>query len=201
MSRADSKKQDPLKKYYTPAWAVREILPELQERIVVQREPLLGRIKILEPAAGSGAIVLAMIELDVEHYGAPIVDAIEAREEERMGLVEIGAGTVAIGDFLTYPLPGARYDLTITNPPYTLAREFVDRACQVTRPGGTVAMLLRMGFAAGQSRREWHLQNVPDMFPLSRRPSFQGKGSDATDYAWFLWTVGRRKQNGIWRAL
>jgi len=35
------------------------------------------------------------------------------------------------------------------------------------------------------------------MFVLSKRPSFTGKGTDATDYAWFVWDKTDRIPRGI----
>jgi hypothetical protein len=82
-------------------------------------------------------------------------------------------------------------DHIVTNPPYSLAREFVDHALKVTH--GKVAMLLKLNFLEGQKRAKWFpttpLRNV---HVFSRRVSFaRGDGEDGgaglLAYAWFVW--------------
>jgi len=48
-------------------------------------------------------------------------------------------------------------------------------------------MLLRLNFLASERRQEWMKTDTPDVYVLPNRPSFRGKGSDATEYAWFVW--------------
>ena len=41
-------------------------------------------------------------------------------------------------------------------------------------------------------------QNSPtSLFVLSKRPSFTGKGTDATDYAWYVWDKTDRIASGV----
>ncbi|MCU7837622.1 MAG: hypothetical protein KZQ83_20580 [gamma proteobacterium symbiont of Taylorina sp.] len=76
-------------------------------------------------------------------------------------------------------------DLIITNPPYRLAQEFIIKALT---HGKTVIMLLRLNFLESQARYEFWQANPPShIITLSKRPSFTGKGSDSTGYAWFVW--------------
>lgn len=85
-------------------------------------------------------------------------------------------------DFLT---DNCLRDVIVTNPPYSLALEFISHALFVSP---NVYMLLRLNFLASQKRSVWFRQHEPSaLFVLSRRPSFTGIGTDATDYAWFYW--------------
>ena len=82
--------------------------------------------------------------------------------------------------------------LIITNPPFSLAEEFIDRSLDdiMSLFGGlTVIMLLRINFLGSQKRRKWWQGKEPThLFVLSKRPSFNGDGkTDATEYAWFCW--------------
>lgn len=88
---------------------------------------------------------------------------------------------------------GEGYDLIISNPPYSLAQEFLTKALEIA--GKTpVAFLLRLNFLGGQKRAAFWREHEPDQIWISpRRPSFTGGGTDATEYAWMLWghTKGR----------
>jgi hypothetical protein len=59
-------------------------------------------------------------------------------------------------------------------------------------------MLLRINYLGSISRHEWWKENSPTaLHVLSKRPSFTGKGTDATDYAWFVWDKSNRLEKGI----
>jgi hypothetical protein len=84
----------------------------------------------------------------------------------------------------------------VTNPPFGLAREFVDKALSLTT--GKVAMFLRLAFLEGLARGEW-LPNTPlaRVYIMSRRvPMQRGRLSEAGDghgviaFAWFVWEHG-----------
>lgn len=106
----------------------------------------------------------------------------------------IAATDITTGnDFLTSE-PIEMFDLIITNPPFCLAQEFVDRAmlwrkCECSR----VAMLLRLNFLGSSKRAAWwRSRPMPSIYVTPRRPMFglnkNGKmGSDSTEYAWFVW--------------
>jgi hypothetical protein len=78
-------------------------------------------------------------------------------------------------------------DAVITNPPYTLAAEFILR-CRRLAPQAEIAMLLRLGFLESKSREAfWDFMGAADLYVLPDRPSFRGGGSDSATYAWFVW--------------
>ena len=86
-------------------------------------------------------------------------------------------------------------DLIITNPPFSLAQEFIDHA---TANATTVFMLLRLNFLGSIKRYEWWSNNKPKaIYVLSKRPSFTGNGTDATDYGWFVWDKSEKIVPGV----
>ncbi len=96
--------------------------------------------------------------------------------------------------------PDGTPDYVIGNPPYGpksdrhLAEKFIRKALAVAGKKGTVAMLLRTNYLIPKSRRLLRKDfGTPDKYELERRPSFNGSGTDATDYAWHIW---RPKQTG-----
>lgn len=153
--------------YPTPRWLTKAILPY----VVAPHIPM----RILEPACGEGAIS----ELVRAEYPNVTVTAFDI------------APPLSV-DFLTEP-PDASYDLIITNPPYLLAQEFIERAmlwraCERSH----VAMLLRLNFLGSQKRGAWLRAHTPSVYVSPRRPSFSADGkTDATEYAWFIWGAER----------
>lgn len=90
----------------------------------------------------------------------------------------------------------ARAPNIVTNPPFGLAREFVDKALSLTT--GKVAMFLRLAFLEGIERGEW-LPGTPlaRVYIMSRRVPMQrgrlseaGDGHGAIAFAWFVWEHG-----------
>lgn len=90
---------------------------------------------------------------------------------------------------------GSQVDLIITNPPFSIAQEFISHA---TKHADTVFMLLRLNFLGSIKRYEWWKANTPTaLYVLSKRPSFTGSGTDATDYAWFVWDKSDKLNKGV----
>lgn len=77
-------------------------------------------------------------------------------------------------------------DFVITNPPYSLAQEFVTKSLG---EADVVIMLLRIGFLESMKRREWWIENrLSSLLILSQRPSFTDDGNtDGSGYAWYVW--------------
>jgi len=161
--------------YETPEWCTRAILRALKP----QPET------ILEPSAGHGAIIRVLRDNAWNTIARPTIQAVEIRPEARIPLGDSGADVVITGDFLVWG-QGDRvpYDLIIGNPPYALAFEFCQRAIGMAH---VVALLLRLNFLGSQKRAQWMRRNTPSIFVLPKRPSFTGNGTDATEYAWFVW--------------
>jgi hypothetical protein len=163
--------------YQTPAWLTEAIIPILQEHIFPIDEP-----RILEPAAGQGAILGVL--------------------EDAFPNAVIHSGDITTRqDFLTFPYD--RYcDLIITNPPYSLALEFIQRAMVFRHfhhhnQHPIICMLLRVNFLGAQKRARWLREHTPSVYVSPRRPDFTGGGGDATEYAWFIWDPRRRGRFAI----
>ena len=59
-------------------------------------------------------------------------------------------------------------------------------------------MLLRLNYLGSITRHEWWKSSPPiAIHVLSKRPSFTGTGTDATDYGWFAWDKTDRIKRGI----
>lgn len=118
----------------------------------------------LEPCRGSGAITGAI----------PTVPRVE--------WAELSAGV----DYLLTPFLGI--DLILTNPPFTISTEFLDKSLTEAR---CVIYLQRLNWLGAQKRRAWWQDKLPThLFVLSERPKFCNGKTDATEYAWFCWDRG-----------
>ena len=81
------------------------------------------------------------------------------------------------------------------NPPYSSAKEFVEKSLKLLNKDGVLIFLLRTAFLESKSRYEFWQQNpISGLYVLSKRPSFTGKGTDATSYSWFIWRKNDDKQ-------
>lgn len=147
---------------------------------------------IWEPACGEGHLSKRMIEL-----GKIVVSH---------DLIDRGYGT---GDmnFLTRPKGEEVGCDIITNPPYSLAQEFVEKAVESIQKGYKVAMFLKLTFLEGQKRKKFFEKYPPIRIYVysSRRKcalngEFEKTGSSAACYAWFIWEKnfkGKPKINWI----
>lgn len=175
-------------RYETPAWCVEALLrawrPQYSERV-------------LDPCVGNGAIPHAYEAVDPHPKRVWTLVDIAPETSKICDLPDVVCGRVSIfsGDFFSIvkTRPRVYFDLCIMNPPYSLAEEFIRKARECSRE---VAALLRLGFLAGQKRNSWLRSDPPNVYVLSRRPSFTGRGTDATDYAWFVWDGSPYRDRG-----
>lgn len=163
---------DSLDDFPTPPWATRALCEFLAARWT------LKDMVCREPAANRGHMVAPL----GEYYAS--VEAADAHD--------YGAG-YPVRDYLFGPLPDP-VDWTITNPPFRLAEQFIERACLTSRVG--VAMIVRAAFLEGQGRYERLFSKNPPAFVLQfteRVVMHKGRlapdGSTATAYAWLIWNT------------
>lgn len=155
----------------TPPWATRALV----EHVLINKKTISTQT-CLEPACGAGHMASAL-----EEYFRS-VDASDA--------YHYGYGTKR--NFLAHPFEAASVDWVITNPPFRLAEEFIQKALGVARVG--VAILARTVFLESIGRYQTIFQeNPPTKFAqfTERVPMVKGrldgKASTATGYAWFVW--------------
>jgi len=103
-------------------------------------------------------------------------------------------GDIPQYDYFTHMYDSAH--LCLTNPPYSLAEQFVRKS--ITDNQCTI-MLLRLGFLASQGRYQlFKTYPITGLYVLSRRPSFINGRTDNSEYAWFAWDkTGEIAKKGI----
>lgn len=190
--------------FATPTWCTRAIVRALGNSV--------DRSKWwLEPACGDGAIDRVL----QEEFGISKVVATDIAPGSRY------AGQfdyVHTFDYLRDERPrlvSGRFEVAITNPPYSLAFDFTVRMVLDAR---VAVALLPLSFLGSRKRKSWLQAHPPNLFVLSERPSFAvsvkckecgyseqsapeaaalthcGCGArmsrtttDASEYAWFVW--------------
>jgi len=95
-------------------------------------------------------------------------------------------------DYLKTPV--GPVDIIITNPPFSLWREFFAKSLS---EADTVVYLLRLNVMGGgyttNLAKFWNDNRPTHLFPLEERPSFTGDGkTDGCNYGWFAWDRGNR---------
>jgi hypothetical protein len=163
--------------YQTPLWCTRLLLEVLH----------LPGGRWLDPGAGEGAIIRAVQSEreDVAWTALDIRDCV--LELGDMGEIE----EVTVADFHTWQ-PEKRFDVAITNPPYSRAMSFIENSFIHAEH---VVMLLRLNFLSSAARAPFMRRYVPDVYVLPNRPSFTGGGTDSIDYAWFHWGAHREDRD------
>lgn len=166
---------DSLDFFPTPPWATRALCEHVLPKIWFGRDVFAGVAR--DPACGEGHMALAL---------ADYFDQVQAADI-------FGYGYGEVQDFL-HPDHGeeAAVDWYITNPPFNLAIEFVEKALRLARRG--VAMLVRVQFLEGEERFETLFSRRPPQWIAQyaeRVPMHRGRwvvnGTTATAYTWFIW--------------
>lgn len=88
----------------------------------------------------------------------------------------------------------------VTNPPYRMATEFVEKALTIVPDGNKVCMFLRLQFLEGKRRKHLFLSNPPravlvfsSRIECAKNGDFKSiAGGSAVAYAWFIWVKGYR---------
>lgn len=84
------------------------------------------------------------------------------------------------------------FGAVITNPPFSLAMEFLQRGLQCVNHGGYVALLLRLAFLESEDRSEFLRSHKPEFIYIHpKRMSFTPDGkTDSCAYAHIVWRRG-----------
>ena len=156
-------------------------------------EMLLDEVKFvgnfLEPCVGGGHIV----DIIKKYYPDECVYGVD--------LVDRGYPNTLVADFLKYDFLGQKFDNVVTNPPYSLAQEFLEKSMEVVNDGGEIAMFLKIQFLEGAKRREMFKKYPPKyIYVFVKRQAPWNNGSPVDEkgkpwsstmcFAWFVWEKG-----------
>jgi hypothetical protein len=175
---------DSLDDFPTPPWATRALC----EWLIAQGEDL-PKLTCREPPANRGYMADAL----AEYFGCVVPSDVH----------DYGRG-YPVNDYL-FGLPSdiSSTDWTITNPPFRLAEQFIERALERSMAG--VAVILRSAFLESVGRYERLFSNRPPSDVLQfveRVPMVKGRvdpeAASATAYAWLVWRKGEADSRIHW---
>lgn len=152
-------------------------------------------LRIWEPACGDGAISKILRErgrdvmsTDIvdRGYGIGGVDFLKVRSPQGVKIKRYGWAKVMTDD--------ASLGI-VTNPPFSLAQEFVDKAFSFENVT-YVALLLRLSWLESSKRKVWFEARPPSRIhvssrrlPMMHREGYEGTKSTSTlAHAWYVWT-------------
>lgn len=226
-STARGGQRSPADFYETVAWGTYHLVNALVENCTsLLREPGDKKVvRILEPCAGKGAIVragYAMLEyqlpelaqvwtaLELESHGEDLRSIILGSETQK---ADHQYSCLTKTDFFPWAMrvrvsaeqkareqnPAWPFDVVMMNPPFRLAKEFIE-TCLGLAP--VVRALLRLNWLGGDDRNEFMRASKPSIFVIPNRipfirekpeviakdaPEFKIGATDSIEYAWFIW--------------
>lgn len=104
-------------------------------------------------------------------------------------------------DFLHISVSG--YPIILTNPPYSLATEFIEHALEILPEGGLYIALMNITYLAGQKRyqRVYSKGSLREIYVFSKRVECYKNGErpkdkcgSITNYAWYVFQKGYKGQ-------
>lgn len=186
---------DSLDDFPTPPWAGRALVehvlaPHYDDGSLPWRADHLKPMSCWEPACNRGYLAEAL---------RPYFKTIAATDIHDYGW----RGQQSVSDFL-YPYPAIKgVDWVITNPPFRLAEQFIERALKLATIG--VAIIVRTSFLESVGRHERLFTKTPPTVIAQfaeRVPMVKGRltatGSTATAYCWLVWMLGETGTEFTW---
>jgi len=138
----------------------------------------------LDPCAGGDEKHgMSYPEVIKKLFDPVILDTMDIREDSLADKKE---------DYLKSKITPEYYDVIITNPPFNIAREIIEKALEDVKEGGYVVMLLRLNFFGSNQRFDFWQKQLPVWtYVHHRRMSFTDDGkTDSIEYVHSVWQKG-----------
>jgi len=146
--------------------------------------------KFLEPCVGQGHLVNVIKP--------------QIKNGTYLDIVNRGYSNTEVCDFLNWKT-NQTFTSIITNPPYSLAKEFLEKSMEVLEESGRVAMFLKIQFLEGVKRIEMFKKYPPKyIYVFSKRMATWNNGKPLNEenkkwattmcHAWFVWEKGNQDE-------
>lgn len=154
--------------------------------MLLKKYDIFGR-DILEPCVGNGMIVEAVNNFYTNKRNFTCIDIIDRNYPNTI-----------VQDFLTWNTD-KKFDAIITNPPYSLATEFIYKSLSLLDTDGQIAMFLKIQFLEGIKRKTLFEKYPPKYIYVFRNrmatwnngneldPDTGKKWATTMCHAWFIW--------------
>ncbi|MBD1582780.1 SAM-dependent methyltransferase [Pseudoalteromonas sp. S16_S37] len=172
--------------YVTPTWLIEQFLHAIDPFGTPVRPIMIGN-RILDPSAGGCEKYEMSYPKALAKFGKK-VDTWDIRADSRAQHCEV--------DFLQTRGEGY-YQTVITNPPFSIAQEFVYKALEHVCSDGYVIMLQRLNWLGTKKRLSmWTELPLDSVFVHHKRPGFNPEKPNKTDsieYAHFVFSKSKRR--------
>lgn len=146
---------------------------------------------ILEPCVGGGHIANAINDFFKNKRDITCLD-----------IVDRGYPNTIVTDYLKWETD-KRFEGIITNPPFSLAQEFIEKSIDLLDNNGQIAMFLKIQFLESDKRKEFFEKYPPKYIYVFRNRMATWNNGQSLDqngkrwattmcHAWFIW----EKENG-----
>lgn len=135
----------------------------------------------LDPCAGGDTKhKMSYPEVISREFDPDVLTTIDIRQDSLAEIKE---------DYLNIEITPNYYDVIITNPPFYLAREIIEKALYDVKEDGYVVMLLRLNFFGSNQRLDFWQKKLPVWsYVHHRRFSFTDDGkTDSIEYMHAVW--------------
>lgn len=166
--------------YPTPGYCVRRLLEVWRPKNNL----------LLEPCVGDGAIIKEFKDTGYKWLSYDIRPDTYIPNTNSFHFVQDFITIEELPKELLAPFPYyLPISTVITNPPFSLLNQFLYQSRKLC-PEAELVFLLRLNTLAGgnkSGRPELYKKlGTPDIYVIPNRPSFTQKGTDACEYAWFV---------------
>jgi len=162
----------------TPPWATRALCEWLLSKNIA-----INTMTVREPAANRGHMAKPLSEFFKTVEGSDVYD--------------YGYG-FSVKNFITEE-DFSEVDFTITNPPFILAKDFIEKALRTSKVG--VAVIVRLAFIEGKDRYNSLFKENPPTYLLQHvervgicKGTIKKDVAAATAYCWLVWLKDRKNE-------
>lgn len=146
---------------------------------------------MLEPCVGMGHIAYTVSAIN--HHSKNI-------EVTALDIVDRGYPDTIVQNFLTWETD-KKFEMIISNPPYSLGKEFIEKGMELLTENGQMAMFLKIQFLEGAKRKELFEKYPPKYIYVFRNRMATFNNGEPLDpngkkwattmcHAWFVWEKG-----------
>lgn len=112
-------------------------------------------------------------------------------------IIDRGYPNTIVADYLTWETD-TKYDNILSNPPYSLGKEFVEKSIELLNDNGKLAMFLKVQFLEGGKRKKLFEKYPPKYIYVFRNRMATWNNGEPLDtngkrwattmcHAWFIW--------------
>jgi hypothetical protein len=174
--------------YKTPDWIIKDLFDNLDKMGRSDHglfQHLAKTFGVLDPCSGGDENHKAAYPVILQNKTPSInnIVKIDIREDSDSDF-KTDFLSLDVDSFLDEVNESHKFGVVISNPPFNLAQEFIQKAHEVVVENGYIIFLLRMGFMGSEKRFQFLTEQYKPycIFSHHKRPSFTDDGKTDADY-------------------